>query len=586
MLNLFNKLRLCLFAIVFVGASIVLGICGYLTSRLSSTGIHDFLIFSLVITAFTIVVVVLLALRSQPRIDAIVLFILVALWLTMGAYTQDIIGHQFCYALRGQTIPARNGTMSAENYCRRMKTVLAFSWANFVFLVLWLVGLLILVIKIYARGNRDIWGNSMSDVTLFTESPINKPEYPPMAPATNLPTMPGQTFVYYPNTSAALQPQVIQQKCPFASQFFKASILEPSPPQPLSRRSSVSSTGTGFVPVTPPRSPSPGSEGPLPPAMRSEELIKWTTMGISCAIGVQMLLFVLPSLRPYGTIIQILLALGACGGLAYVAATDRRQNGNLTAEGHARNELKMIGMFFLLWLMFAIMFRMTGVGGATGHSAAPAAVAPTSNTHQNHNLAEPCGPFARTNATCFSPTHTSPKRRIETDVMKMLMSDYKVSLVNDNMQEFYVMFNGPEETAFAGGVWKIHVELPDQYPYKSPSIGFMNKIFHPNIDELSGSVCLDVINQTWSPMFDMINIFESFLPQLLRYPNPSDPLNGEAAALLMREPKSYEAKVREYVTRYASKEAAEAAAAEDEEEEEEDAEMSSVGSISDDEGNA
>ena len=45
-------------------------------------------------------------------------------------------------------------------------------------------------------------------------------------------------------------------------------------------------------------------------------------------------------------------------------------------------------------------------------------------------------------------------------------------------------------------------------------------------------------------MFDMINIFEVFLPQLLRYPNPTDPLNGEAAALLMREPKNYEVKVR------------------------------------------
>jgi ubiquitin-conjugating enzyme E2 H len=45
-------------------------------------------------------------------------------------------------------------------------------------------------------------------------------------------------------------------------------------------------------------------------------------------------------------------------------------------------------------------------------------------------------------------------------------------------------------------------------------------------------------------MFDMINIFEVFLPQLLRYPNPTDPLNGEAAALLMREPKSYEVKVK------------------------------------------
>lgn len=42
----------------------------------------------------------------------------------------------------------------------------------------------------------------------------------------------------------------------------------------------------------------------------------------------------------------------------------------------------------------------------------------------------------------------------------------------------------------------------------------------------------------------MINIFEVFLPQLLRYPNPTDPLNGEAAALLMREPAKYEAKVK------------------------------------------
>ncbi|KAL2217435.1 ubiquitin-conjugating enzyme type E2 [Thermoascus aurantiacus ATCC 26904] len=197
---------------------------------------------------------------------------------------------------------------------------------------------------------------------------------------------------------------------------------------------------------------------------------------------------------------------------------------------------------------------------------------------------------------------SSPKRRIETDVMKLptdlphqtsllfydpeaelstdtdtihrLMSDYEVTLVNDNMQEFYVRFKGPEETPFAGGHWKIHVELPDQYPYKSPSIGFVNRIFHPNIDELSGSVCLDVINQTWSPMYDMINIFEVFLPQLLRYPNPSDPLNGEAAAMLMREPKSYEAKVREYVAKYASKEVVDEAGEDTESEDE----MSSVGS--------
>ncbi|KAI1931055.1 ubiquitin-conjugating enzyme E2 H [Ophidiomyces ophidiicola] len=222
---------------------------------------------------------------------------------------------------------------------------------------------------------------------------------------------------------------------------------------------------------------------------------------------------------------------------------------------------------------------------------------------------------------------SSPKRRIETDVRNFLkttafktradiqvllqvmkfadslasyeslMSDYEVTLVNDNSdvcdnnlyvpnlasdadgrplnrQEFYVRFKGPEETPFAGGLWKVHVELPDQYPYKSPSIGFVNRIYHPNIDELSGSVCLDVINQTWSPMFDMINIFEVFLPQLLRYPNPSDPLNGDAAAILLRDPNKYDLKVREYVAKYASKDSADDAG----EDSGEDDEMSSVGS--------
>ncbi|XP_057950696.1 ubiquitin-conjugating enzyme E2-23 kDa-like [Malania oleifera] len=149
---------------------------------------------------------------------------------------------------------------------------------------------------------------------------------------------------------------------------------------------------------------------------------------------------------------------------------------------------------------------------------------------------------------------SSPSKRREMDVMKLMMSDYNVETINDGLNEFNVEFHGPKESLYEGGVWKVRVELPDAYPYKSPSIGFVNKIFHPNVDELSGSVCLDVINQSWSPMFDLLNVFEVFLPQLLLYPNPSDPLNGDAASLMMKDRKQYDQKVKEYCERYARKE--------------------------------
>jgi ubiquitin-conjugating enzyme E2 H len=52
-------------------------------------------------------------------------------------------------------------------------------------------------------------------------------------------------------------------------------------------------------------------------------------------------------------------------------------------------------------------------------------------------------------------------------------------------------------------------------------------------------------------MFDLVNIFETFLPQLLLYPNPTDPLNAEAAALQLKSDEKYNEKIKQYVVKYA-----------------------------------
>lgn len=139
-----------------------------------------------------------------------------------------------------------------------------------------------------------------------------------------------------------------------------------------------------------------------------------------------------------------------------------------------------------------------------------------------------------------------------------LMSDYEVTLVNDNVQEFYVRFHGPEEStppfcliwsghailkwsslqhrlleesgrSTSSFLTSIHTSHPLSASWTRYFIRistscmphYLHGLSHKYLTSInrSGSVCLDVINQTWSPMFGALCAVHYCAPKSLLIPN-------------------------------------------------------------------
>ncbi|XP_025196971.1 ubiquitin-conjugating enzyme E2 N [Melanaphis sacchari] len=96
-----------------------------------------------------------------------------------------------------------------------------------------------------------------------------------------------------------------------------------------------------------------------------------------------------------------------------------------------------------------------------------------------------------------------------------------------NARYFHVKVTGPEDSPFEGGLFKLELFLPEDYPMSAPKVRFITKIYHPNIDRL-GRICLDILKDKWSPALQIRTVLLS-IQALLSAPNPDDPLANDVA---------------------------------------------------------
>jgi len=92
------------------------------------------------------------------------------------------------------------------------------------------------------------------------------------------------------------------------------------------------------------------------------------------------------------------------------------------------------------------------------------------------------------------------------------------------------------------GTFKLTMEFSEEYPNKPPVVKFLSKMFHPNI-YADGGICLDILQNRWSPTYDVSAILTS-IQSLLSDPNPNSPANSMAAQLFKENRREYEKRVK------------------------------------------
>ena len=124
---------------------------------------------------------------------------------------------------------------------------------------------------------------------------------------------------------------------------------------------------------------------------------------------------------------------------------------------------------------------------------------------------------------------------------------------DNNITHWEATINGPEDSDYKNGIFLLDIKIPPDYPYKPPICKFKTKILHPNINEESGNICINILKKDWNPSLTISNVLVSIVA-LLYNPNFNDPYSGTALTLHNKNDgdKEYKKQIQEWVKKYSA----------------------------------
>ena len=96
---------------------------------------------------------------------------------------------------------------------------------------------------------------------------------------------------------------------------------------------------------------------------------------------------------------------------------------------------------------------------------------------------------------------------------------------------------------YAGGSFALSLKVPQNYPFRPPSVYCLTRIWHPNVDVDSGRVSHPLLDRDWKPVLS-INTVIFGLQLLFLEPNPDHFANARAARALLADRAAFAADVR------------------------------------------